>query len=83
MLKRKSARKHGKLELSKYFQEFEKGEKVAVIREHSLNPAFPKRIQGKTGTIIGLRGSACLVQIKDGNMIKYYIIKPANLKKLK
>lgn len=82
MLKRKNVKKQGKLELSKYFQEFKSGERVAIVREHSLNPAFPKRMQGKTGMVIGMRGNSYLIKIRDGNMIKMHIIKPANLKRI-
>jgi len=82
MLKRKNVKKKGKLELSKYFQELSKGEKVAVVREHSLSPNFPKTIQGRTGFIIGERGNAYIVKIKDHNQEKTYILRPSNLKKI-
>jgi large subunit ribosomal protein L21e len=83
MLKRKNVKKQGKLELSKYFQEFKEGEKVAIVREHTLNPDLPKRIQGKTGIIVGERGKAYLVDAYDYNEKKTYVIKPANLKRIK
>lgn len=83
MLKRKPTRLKGKLQLSLYFQEFKKGDKVAILREHSLNPSFPKVIQGLVGIVVGMRGKAYLVEIKHGSLVKTYIIRPANLKKLK
>ena len=83
MIKRKNVKLHGKLQLSKYFQEFKNGDKVAIIREHSLNPGFPFRIQGKTGVIEGARGRAYIVKINDGNAKRIHIIMPAHLKKLK
>ena len=83
MLKRKNIKKHGKLELSKYFQEFKKGERVAIVREHTLNPAFPKQVQGRTGTVSGERGNSYLVKVLIGGVEKTYIIEPSNLKKLK
>lgn len=83
MLVRKRKRQRGKLALSKYFQEFENGDKVAIIREQSQNPKFPKRIQGISGVIIGKRGKAFIVKIKQGNKEKTHIIKPVHLKKLK
>lgn len=82
MIKRKNAKEHGKLKFSAYFQEFNKGDKVAIIREQSLNPAFPRRIQGMTGTIEGSRGNSYLVKIMDGKAKKVHIIKPVHLKKL-
>ena len=83
MLRRKNIKSRGKIQFSQYFQEFNKGERVAIVREHSLNPAFPKRIQGLVGTIEGQRGCAYLVKIKEGSLEKIHIIRPANLKKLK
>jgi ribosomal protein L21E len=83
MIKRKQLKQHGKIKLSEYFQEFEKGNRVAVIREHSLDPKFPKTIQGRSGIIKSKRGNSYLVEINDLNKEKTYIIHPAHLKKLK
>jgi len=83
MLKRKNAKTHGKIRFSRYFQEFNKGDRVAIVRELALNPAFPVRIQGLVGTIEGQRGSAYIVKIKEGSLEKLHLIQPANLKKLK
>lgn len=82
MLKRKKIRSRGKLSFSKYFQEFKEGDRVAVVREHSENPGFSKRIQGLAGIIIGKIGSAYRVALKEGNKKKEYIIKPVHLKNL-
>ena len=76
-------REHGKVKLSKYFQEFKKGERVAVKRELSVQPKFPKQIQGRSGVVNGKRGNSYLVKIKDINKEKSYIIHPVHLKKLK
>jgi len=83
MLKRKNIKDRGKIRFSTYFQTFNKNDKVAIVRDHSLNPAFPKRIQGKTGVIVGKRGVAYIVIIKDGKAEKMHIIKPLHLKKIK
>jgi len=83
MLKRKSARERGKTKLSEYFKELKKGERVAIVREHSENPGFPKRIQGRTGTIEGKRGRAYIVKVKEYNSEKTHLIKPIHLKRLK
>lgn len=82
MIKRKNAKTHGKLKLSQYFQELKDGDKVAIVREQSLNPNFPERIQGKSGIVIGQRGDAYLIRIKDGNAEKVHILKPMHLLKL-
>ena len=83
MVGRKSIRTRGKIQLSKYFQEFEEGASVAVVKETSLTSNFPKRLQGKTGTIIGMRGKTCIVMIKDQNKDKKFLIAPIHLKKIK
>ena len=65
MSKRKKIRTRGKLKLSKYFQEFKEGDSVAVVKEISMNPKFPKTIQGRTGKVEGKRGKSYIVKIKD------------------
>ena len=83
MVKRKSIRTRGKIKLSKYFQEFKDGEKVAVTREQSVTASFPKRLQGKTGVVEGKRGRAFIVKISDGDKTKKFLIKPIHLKQIK
>ena len=83
MNKRKNIRTKGKLKLSRYFQEFKQGERVAVVKEHALNPKFPRQLQGRSGVIESKRGGSYLVKIKDLNKEKTYIIHPTHLIKLK
>ncbi len=83
MIKRKRQREHGKIKLSRWFQDFKKGDKVAIIRELSVQPKFPKQLQGRSGIIESKRGNSFIVKIKDLNKEKVYIIHPVHLKKLK
>ena len=83
MIKKKKQREHGKIKLSRYFQDFKKGDKVGVIRELAVQPKFPKQLQGRTGVIESKRGSHYIVKIKDIKKEKTYIIHPVHLKKLK
>ena len=83
MTGRKGIRTRGKIQLSRYFQEFKTGESVAVVREQALQLKFPKRLQGRTGRIEEKRGRAYLVKIKDQNQEKKFIIEPIHLKKIK
>ncbi|MDP1729526.1 MAG: 50S ribosomal protein L21e [archaeon] len=83
MINRKNAKMRGKIRLSQYFQELKEGDKVAIIREQSAEPKFPIRIQGKNGIVIGHKGSACILKVKEGNAEKIHIIKPVHLLKLK
>ena len=64
-------------------RKFEEGERVAVVRELSMNPKFPKTLQGRSGRIEGMRGGNYLVKIKDLNKEKTYIIHPVHLRRLK
>ena len=83
MAKRKKVRTRGKLQLSRYFQEFVKGDKVAVVREPAVQFHFPKRLQGSTGIIEHKRGKSYVIKIKDQNKEKTHIIEPIHLKKIK
>ncbi len=85
MLKRKKVREKGKIRFSEYFKKLKKGDKVAVKRELGAKGGigFPKRLQGKTGKIIGERGKAYIVEIKDLSREKKFIIHPIHLKKIK
>lgn len=83
MSKRKAIRTRGKLRLSRYFQELEKGDGVAVVSEKAVNFSFPERLQGRTGSIVEKKGKAYLVKIKDKNKEKKFIIEPIHLRKIK
>jgi ribosomal protein L21E len=83
MIKRKQVREKGKIRLSVYFQELGEGDKVAIVREHSVRASFPGRMQGKTGVIESRRGKAYIVKIKDNRQEKRYIIEAVHLKKIK
>ncbi len=82
MVNRKNIRTRGKLQLSRYFQELKKGDFVAVVREKSIKPGFPVRLQGRTGVVEDSRGSAYIVKIKDYDKEKKFIIAPIHLKKI-
>ncbi len=83
MVNRKLIRTRGKLQLSRYFQELNEGDFVAISREQSIPINFPKRLQGITGVVEGKRGKAYIVKIKDGNQDKRILIEPIHLKKIK
>ena len=83
MVNRKNIRTRGKLQLSKYFQNLKQGDLVSVVAERSENITFPKRLQGRTGVVVGKRGMANIVKIKDQTKEKEFIIKSIHLKKIK
>ena len=82
-MNRKKIRTRGKFQFSKYFQELKEGENVAVVREVSVSKNFPDRLQGKTGVVKAKRGKSYLVNIKDINKEKQFLIEPIHLKKIK
>ena len=83
MLKRKRIRQKGKVSLSRYFQGFNSGDSVALVRELSVqSPGFPNRMQGRTGKVVSKRGDAYVVEIYDYNQMKTFIVKPVHLKKI-
>ena len=83
MVKKKKIRTRGKIQLSRYFKEFEKNDNVAVVRESAIDSNFPKRLQGRTGIIKEKQGEVYFVAIKDENKKKKFLIHPIHLKKIK
>lgn len=82
MVRRKEIRTRGKFSFKRFFQKFNEGDSVAVVRERALNINFPERIQGRTGIVEGKRGKAYVVKIKDQNKLKTYLIEPIHLKRI-
>ena len=83
MVGRKPIRTRGKISMKRYFQDIKEGEYVAVDRELSRKRNFPKRLQGKTGVVIGKRGRSYIIAINDIEKEKIFIIEPIHLKKIK
>jgi len=83
MVNRKPIRTRGKLQLSRYFQELNKGDFVSVSKEQSVSSSFPKRIQGRTGIVEGRKGKTYIVKITEGSKDKRFLIEPIHLKKIK
>ena len=67
--------------ISRKIQVFEDGNKVHIIIDSSIQKGQPHpRFHGKTGEIVGQKGKAYLVGVKDGNKPKELIIRPEHLK---
>ena len=82
MLSHKSPRQKGKISFTRYFQQFKKGDFVAVAKEHSVPFHYSDRLQGRTGKVIEKRGHSYYVEIPDLGKPKRYSIKPIHLKKI-
>jgi ribosomal protein L21E len=79
----KNIKEKGKLKLSSYFKQINKGERVAIVDERGIRTNFPLRLQGMSGVVKGMRGKFIEIEIKDGNKLKMFIIHPVHLKILK
>ena len=78
---KKGIRRRGIPPVTSVIQKFEVGQKVHIVCEPSVHQGMPyRRFHGKTGTIIGQRGRAWLLQILDGGSTKTVIARPQHLK---
>ena len=76
----KTLRTRGMPNVTKSIQHFEIGQKVHIVLDASVQKGQPHpRFHGKTGTIIGQRGRAWLLEIADGGMTKTVIARPQHL----
>ncbi|MEK6856129.1 MAG: 50S ribosomal protein L21e [Nanoarchaeota archaeon] len=82
MLKHKNPKNRGKIQLSKYFQEFKEGDFVAVTPELSEIFGYSHRIHGKTGRVLAKRGEAYYVEVKELDKPKRFLLKPIHLKRI-
>jgi large subunit ribosomal protein L21e len=78
---KKEIRRRGVLPVTSLIQRFEPGQKVHVVCEPSIQKGMPhRRFHGKTGTVVGQRGRAWLLAIRDGDKDKIVIARPQHLK---
>ncbi|MEB3817107.1 MAG: 50S ribosomal protein L21e [Desulfurococcales archaeon] len=83
-LLRKHTREKGAVpKLSVILREYKVGDKVAIKIDPSFHYAMPhRRFHGLTGTIIGKRGRAYLVEVYLGDKRKIVITTPEHLRPL-
>lgn len=79
---RKSLSERGKLNIKKFLQNFETGDKVLL----KANPSYHKglfclRFYGKIGEVLKKQGECYVVGIKDGNKHKNCIVHPTHLQR--
>ena len=73
----------GMPKVNSMLKKFTVGDKVAIVIDSAVHSAMPyARFQGKIGSVVGQRGSAYLVEIKDGGKMKKLIRHPVHLKKV-
>lgn len=66
--------------ITRKMQEFKHGEKVCIVIDKSIQ-APNKRFDGRTGVIVGRRGKAYIILIKDKGKEKKIISFPDHLKR--
>ena len=77
-----SYKTRGKVSLSKYFQEFQDGDKVCLKTHPSIQKGrFFPRFHGITGTVAGKKGECYGVTIRHGSKQKLLYVHPIHLKK--
>ncbi|NIA03963.1 MAG: 50S ribosomal protein L21e [Nitrospiraceae bacterium] len=79
----KKFKDHGKISISRYMASYNVGDSVLLKIEPSVHEGFFHRnFYGKTGVVVGKRGSAYIVEVKDGNKKKQVITKAIHLQKI-
>ncbi|ADB58286.1 MULTISPECIES: 50S ribosomal protein L21e [Archaeoglobus] len=77
---RKKIREKG-IKISRALQTFEVGDRVHIDIDPAVHKGMPHpRFQGRTGVVIGQRGRAYLVRVRDGNSYKTLFVRPEHLK---
>lgn len=80
---RKNYRRKGKLSITRFFAEFDEGQKVQLLAESSYQKGmYFRRFHGKVGTIVGKKGRCYEIGIKDLNKQKTLIVHPVHLKEV-
>jgi large subunit ribosomal protein L21e len=78
---KKALRARGIAPVTKVIQNFDEGQRVHIVIDPSVQTGMPhRRFHGKTGMVVGKRGRAWLLQVKDGNAVKTIIARPQHLK---
>lgn len=80
---RKRPRDRGHPPLTRFFQEFEPGDRAAIVIEPSVHKGQPdKRFHGTTGIVEGRQGRAYVVAVRMGGVVKRALATPAHLRKV-
>jgi large subunit ribosomal protein L21e len=80
----KRVRDAGLPPLTRSFPGFEVGERASIILDPSVHGGMPHpRFNGKTGVIIGSRGSSYIIRVRDGGLQKELVSRPEHLRRMK
>ncbi|MBU0662792.1 MAG: 50S ribosomal protein L21e [Candidatus Diapherotrites archaeon] len=76
----KGQRKRSRTTVNKKLRKFRKGSRVTLIIDTSIHAGMPSlRYQGMTGTVLSKRGAVYMVEVKEGNLVKFLVVSPAHL----
>lgn len=79
VMTKKSSQK-GKYPVSAMIQSFKVGDKIVLKAEPSIHKGlYFRRFHGFTGLVIGKRGDAYEVSIKEGHKSKTVIVRPVHM----
>jgi len=79
---RRRPRERGLSPITRTFQKFEVGQKVVIVIDSSVQRGWPHhRFHGMTGTVVGKRGRAYLVDVRFGGRIKQAVVLPEHLRR--
>ncbi|HYY47324.1 MAG TPA: 50S ribosomal protein L21e, partial [Thermoplasmata archaeon] len=78
---RRGPRRRGLSAITRSFRSFEVGERVTIVIDSSVQKGWPhNRFHGMTGTVVGRRGRAFLVDVRFGGRIKQAVVRPEHLR---
>jgi len=79
---KKERRRKGKISITRYFQEFNTGDRVNLIVEPAVQKGmYHPRFMGKSGLVTGKTGECYHVEIKDMDKKKTVVVHPVHLKR--
>jgi large subunit ribosomal protein L21e len=73
-------RKTKRTKISQFMKTFSNGDRVAIKIDSSVQKMPFRRFYGLTGKVVGRRGRAYVVEIRDSGKLKKIIAKPEHLK---
>lgn len=77
---KKTVREKGLSPITRAVQEFSGGDIVNIDIDAGIQDGMPHpKFQGKTGKVVGQRGRAYIVEVKDGRLMKEVIVLPEHL----
>jgi len=78
---KKSIRERGLSPPSRAIQEFKAGQRVHIDIDPGVHKGMPHpKFHGRTAKVLGRRGRAYILEVRDGNMMKRIIAHPQHLK---